>query len=76
MTRTSSIELHLRAVEDDIRFGERLVGRIAALTAGGPARGKGQRAQEVRRMLAAAEDALAPLYAIRGRLRHDLGSSA
>lgn len=71
MIQTSRDETHLQAVEDDIRFAEHLIGRIAALAKTSPATGKAQRAREVRRMLAVAEGALVPLYGIRSRLRHD-----
>ncbi len=61
----------LRAVEEDIRFGESLVGRIAALAATSSAKGRACHAREARRLLATAEEILAPLYTLRNRLRDD-----
>lgn len=72
MGRVSANKQHLRAVEDDIRFGECLVGRMAALAAVSSAKGKAERAREVHRLLKAAEEALVPLYAMRGRLRNEI----
>jgi hypothetical protein len=72
--QTSSNERHLQAIEDDIRLGKSLIGRITALAAIGPARGKTHRAGEVRRMLATAEELLAPLYVLRSQLLIDLAS--
>ena len=72
MGRGCDKERHLRAVEDDIRFGECLVGRMAALAAVSSAKGKAERARDVHRLLKAAEEALVPLYAMRGRLRQEL----
>jgi hypothetical protein len=72
--QTTSHERHLRAVEEDIRLGERLIGRITALAAAGSAEGNAHRAGEVRRMLTTAQELLAPLYAMRSRLLHDLAA--
>jgi len=72
--QTTSNERHLRAVEEDIRLGESLLGRLTVLAAAGSAEGNAQRAGEVHRMLTTAQELLAPLYAMRSRLRHDLAS--
>jgi hypothetical protein len=72
--QTSPDAWPLQALEDDIRLGEALIGRITALAAAGSTKGKAQRAGEVRRMLSTAEELLAPLYARRSRLLRDLAA--
>lgn len=69
---TSSNARQLQAVEADIHLGESLFGRITALAARSAAQCQPHRAREACRLRTEAEELLRPLYAMRGRLRHDL----
>jgi len=71
MTETASVEPSLGAIEQHIREGECLVGRVAALAALSAARGRTQRARRARAVLVAAAALLKALHALRSRSRQD-----
>ena len=72
MTETASVEPSLGALEQHIREGECLVGRVAALATLSAARGRTQRARRARAaVLVAAAALLKALHALRSRSRQD-----